>query len=127
MILFEALETDGTGVLSGWRIPAKLRARLDSKLTLLLQHPLDTVFQMEAFLRTEGDASIRKVKVKSNVQLRPLCCKGPINGEGEVTFLLRAKEVQSGWVPVDAIAQAGKRRTEIVAGQRGRKEYVPTQ
>jgi hypothetical protein len=82
---------------------------------------------MEAFLRTEGDASIRKVKVKSNVQLRPLCCKGPINGEGEVTFLLRAKEVQSGWVPVDAIAQAGKRRTEIVAGQRGRKEYVPTQ
>ena len=40
-----------------------------------------------------GQAHIYKLRVKSNVQMRPMLSKGPLDNAAEFTFLARAIEV----------------------------------
>ena len=65
-------------------------------------------------LAGSGVAGIQKLKVRGNVQLRPLLCKGPINVNDEYTLLMGAKEVGSKWVPKDAPSTADTRKAEII-------------
>ena len=49
----------------------------------------------------------------SNVALRPLLCRGPIDGNGEATYLERATEVGGELVPSGALASAKVRREQV--------------
>lgn len=59
-------------------------------------------------------AGIQKLKIKGNVQLRPLLCKGPVNIQDEYTLLMGAKEVGSKWVPKGAPSTAATKKAEII-------------
>lgn len=59
-------------------------------------------------------AGIKKLRVKGNVQLRPLLCNGPINVEKEYTLLMGAKEIGSKWVPKSAPTLANTKKQAVI-------------
>jgi hypothetical protein len=65
--------------------------------------------------------SIYKLKVKGNVQLRPLLCKGPINNDEEFTLLIGAKEVQGELQPDGVEYKAIERREGVIADPENRR------
>jgi hypothetical protein len=63
---------------------------------------------------------IYKLKVHGDKQLRPMLCRGPIDMDGEFTFLIGAIE-KGGVLDVDAL-DAEARRQAIIADPHGRRE-----
>lgn len=59
-------------------------------------------------------AGIKKLRVKGNVQLRPLLCNGPINVKIEYTMLMGAKEIGSKWVPKNAPTIANTKKQTVI-------------
>jgi hypothetical protein len=59
-------------------------------------------------------AGILKLRVKGNVQLRPMLCRGPINNENEFTLLIGATERDFLFVPDKADEKANDRKKLII-------------
>jgi len=73
-------------------------------------------------LTDSGIPGILKVRITaSNVQLRPLLCRGPIKFGEEYTLLLGAKEVGSEWKPEDAPLKAKQCKDAIVSNPEMRR------
>ena len=64
---------------------------------------------------------ILKLRVKGNVQLRPMLCRGPIEIDKEFTLLLGACEVGGKLVPRDADAMADRLKHEVKRGPNRRR------
>jgi len=58
---------------------------------------------------------ISKLRVRGNVQLRPMLCCGPIDVKAEFTLLCGAKEIGGKIIPKDADRLALSRKAEVAA------------
>ena len=89
----------------------KDRAKLNAKLDMLTKNGPELFPNILTGTPTPG---ILKLRVRGNVQLRPMLCSGPISIENEYTLLIGAKEVQSKLDPKNADQTADKRKAEII-------------
>src|SRR6476620_3715577 len=119
MKVFEFVNDHGEGVISDWDIQKAQRIRLDLKLDLLVRAEFDqrtrksTLPPQLVAGPIDGHQHIYKLKVKGNVQLRPMLCYGPF-GDDEWTILFRATERGDRLIPSDAAAQADRCRLVLL-------------
>lgn len=105
MILYEFVDQGGRGVITSWSLQVRQQAQLDQKLDVL--RSVEDREQAEgSLIYGTGERSIFKVKVKGQVQLRPLLCYGPTRPRIEVTFLAQATEVGGELRPAGALSHA---------------------
>ena len=98
----------------------KDRAKLNAKLDMLTKNGPELFPNILTGTPTPG---ILKLRVRGNVQLRPMLCSGPISIENEYTLLIGAKEVQSKLDPKNADQTADKRKAEIINDATRRIEH----
>lgn len=92
MIVYEYVE-GGAGVISGWGLESEQRRKLKNKIRFLRN--IDCDLAAGTYLHKTKVEGIWECEIKGRVQLRPMACFGPVEGEEAVTFLAVAKEV--GW------------------------------
>ena len=107
-------------VLSDWSLQSVQRARLDQRLDMVRSVGLSLPPNLVAGPGIDGERHIYKFKVKGNVQLRPLLCRGPQDGRTELTFLARAIERDDILEPAGVAAVAERRRIEVSLDSRKR-------
>jgi hypothetical protein len=98
----------------------KERAKLNSKIDALALHGADLI---PGILSPTGVPSIFKLRVKGQVQLRPLVCDGPGRTEPAFTFLIGAKEIASKYEPANALEKAAELRNDLLAHPDRRTEH----
>jgi hypothetical protein len=96
------------------------RIGLKSKLDSLAQFGMDLLPQM---LTGTGVPHIYKLRVRGNVELRPMLCRGPFNNDEEFTILLGAIEVNWELEPRNAAELAARIREEIIRDPRRRVKH----
>ena len=64
---------------------------------------------------------IQKLRIRGNVQLRPLLCKGPVKVNSEYTLLMGAKEIGNKWSPKNAPALAQAKKTVVITDPNNRR------
>jgi hypothetical protein len=118
--LYDHLDGNRENAIAQWtrRLEKTQRTRLRSKLDMLAQAGPDLSPQL---LSHTGIQHIYKLRVKGNVQLRPMLCKGPIENDVEFTLLLGAIEVGMVLQPANAVAIAAGIRNEIIADPNNRR------
>jgi len=111
-----------TNVISEWTrdLEKTQRIKLNQKLDMLTQYGPNLPPRL---LAGPIFSHIYKLKVKGNVQLRPMLCKGPIDNEKEFTLLLGAIEVGDNLIPNDAPQRALYNRAEIINNKERRCEH----
>jgi len=111
--LFDYTDKNGNNDIKAWTLGLQKnqRARLNAKLDMLTEHGLELFPHVLTDTPTPG---IQKLRVKGNVQLRPMLCKGPINNENEFTLLIGATERDSRFVPDKADEKASDRKKIII-------------
>jgi len=122
VIIFELIDRKGP-VITVW-----LLEELEPKHRYLLEEKLDRITQADpeiakTLISGTRARGIFKVKVKSNIQLRPLLCYGPLRPKEEVTFLFPAYERDDDWEPSGAPEMASARRDQLTAGKAERVKY----
>lgn len=112
--LFDYCEPDGTNDFKHWtkRLQPTQRGKLRAKLDMLFQHG-DGLFP--ELLTGTDTPGILKLRVKGNVQLRPMLCKGPVSIDAEYTLLMGAKEIGGVLDPANADATADQRKSAVIA------------
>ena len=99
------------------RLQKKERAKLNNRLDALSIHGPELI---PGILSPTGIPSIFKLKIRGQVQLRPLLCEGPGRGEEAFTLLLGATEVSDDYVPMGAPLIASRLRENLVKDMRRR-------
>jgi hypothetical protein len=89
----------------------KERAKLNAKLDALELHGPELI---PGLLAPTGTPNILKLKVKGQVQLRPMLCEGP-GQESSYTLLMGAKEIAFEYEPVNAPERAADIRSDLLA------------
>jgi len=112
--LFDYTDKYGNNDIKAWTLTLEKpqRAKLNAKLDMLAQHGLELFPHVLTDTPTPG---IQKLRVKGNVQLRPMLCQGPINNGNEFTLLIGATERDSRFVPDKADEKADDRKKMIIA------------
>ncbi len=90
----------------------KERAKLNSKIDALELHGGELI---PGILSPTGVRNIFKLRVKGQVQLRPMVCEGPGRSEEAFTFLLGATEESWEYVPSKAPELAASFRDDLIA------------
>lgn len=111
--LLDYLDEKGNNDFKNWteKLQKVERAKLNAKLDML------KLLGTELFPHVLTDtptAGIQKLRVKGNVQLRPMLCRGPINHDTEFTLLIGAKERGGCLVPKDVDKEADKRKKIVI-------------
>jgi hypothetical protein len=88
------------------------RAKLNVKLDALAIHGSELIPGM---LVPTGTPNIFKLRVRGQVELRPMVCEGPGREERAFTILLGAKEISGQYDPTDAPNLAADIRNDLVA------------
>lgn len=124
MILYDFL-LGGGGAIATWRdgLQKRQRVALEEKLDRLEQ--LDHENARGFLIHGTHVRSIFKLKVRGNVQLRPMLCYGPNDVEEEVTLLHPAVEKDGKYQPPDAAEVAGQRRLALMQQTARRIRYEP--
>lgn len=125
-LIYDYVNRHGLNEFKEWTLGLEKsqRAKLNEKIDKL------TLFGDQLYpemLTGTCVAGIQKLRVKGNVQLRPLLCKGPVNIQNEYTLLMGAKEVGSKWVPKGAPSTAATIKAEVIkdpAKRRAKHERV---
>lgn len=121
--LFEYTDARGVRVIKDWVLDSAVKARLNQRLDMLRRMGPEVPPGLVSGPGIGGHIHIRKMKVKGNVQLRPMLCKGPGAGD-EFTFLERATERDGKIVPSSAPDSADERRREVVDSSHGRRSVL---
>lgn len=110
--LFDYRCPDGTNEFKTWTqsLQPTQRGKLDAKLDMLALLGSDLFPEVLTGTEVPG---ILKLRVKGNVQLRPMLCKGPINVPREFSLLIGAIEVGGKLKPKNAANIAADRKEEI--------------
>lgn len=118
--IYDYINSSGENEFKKWseNLQKEQLGRLNERLDKLKQHGKGLLPEM---LSDTSDTKLKKLKIKGKVQLRPLLCYGPVDMDNEFTLLKGAKEVQSRWVPKDAIDKALKNRSEVIADPENRR------
>ena len=119
--LYDYCSADGTNEFKVWteNLQSTPRGKLNQKLDALKQHGDDLFPNMLTGTNTPG---ILKLRVKGNVQLRPMLCRGPINNGTEYTLLLGAIEVGGKLKPAGADAIANGLKTAVITAPDTRRK-----
>lgn len=117
--LFDYVDPQGANIFAEWTLELQKvqRAKMNAKIDMLQLHGEVLVPHV---LTDTPIASIRKLRIKGNVQLRPLLCRGPHSMETEYTFLMGATERDGRLTPEDSPETADARRS-VVALDQGRR------
>ncbi len=118
--IYDHVDREGVNLIADWtrRLERVQRKLLRSKLDMLAQAGPELPAQL---LAGTGVAHIYKLRVKGNVQLRPMLCKGPVENETEFTLLYGAIEVGNRLQPANAAERAAIIREEILADPNNRR------
>ena len=110
--LFDYCDADGLNDFKDWskNLQSPQRGKLNAKLDMLA---LQGSSLFPEVLTGTDTAGILKLRVKGNVQLRPMLCEGPIDVTKEFTLLLGAIEVDGNLKPKKADQIANKRKNEV--------------
>jgi len=112
--LYEYIQSH-EGVIGDWSIDSVPKAKLKIKIDALgQQESIQIAIDHEFLVGLEGCHGILKMKIRGNVALRPLACRGPIDKDGEVTFLVQTIE-RDRKLPKGVCQQARDRRDAVVA------------
>ena len=119
--LFDYVNAKGENEFKQWTegLEKVQRAKLNEKLDKLQLYGDGLHPHM---LTDTGTPGIQKLRVKGNVQLRPLLCKGPVQIDSEYTLLMGAKEVDGKWVPREAPSTADTLKQAVIADPLGRRK-----
>lgn len=119
--VYEAEHSPGKWVVSDWGLQKSHEAKLDVKMAMLFRAEVDPKTRkcslptgLLAGPGVYGEKWIYKLKVRTNVQLRPMLCLGPKEPDKQWTVVARATEVQNKLVPLDAATTGEKCRQEIL-------------
>jgi hypothetical protein len=93
------------------RLQTKERAKLNAKIDILALHGPELI---PGLLSPTGTPSIFKLKVRGQVQLRPMVCEGP-GFEPSFTLLMGAKEISFEYEPAGAPEKAAEIRSDLLA------------
>lgn len=118
--IYDHLNQKGENAIAEWTrgLQGVQRKLLRSELDMLAQAGPDLPTQL---LSGTGVAHIYKLRVKGNVQLRPMLCKGPVENDAEFTILFGAIEVGDVLQPANAADRAAIIREEILADPNNRR------
>lgn len=95
------------------------RAKLNERLDKLALHGEELV---PGVLTDTHVAGIRKLRVRGNVQLRPLLCNGPVSVGKEYTLLMGATEKDDEWQPKKAPEAAVAIKNEVKKDPKTRRK-----
>lgn len=125
----EDLHGDRGGALSEWRegMQSTERALLDSKIGVLEVTTNAALLPnfMAGPISVKGTKypDIYKLLLGGKIRLRPLLCKGPMDKNREVTFLLGAYERNGKFDPANAPGAATDRLKKLLNKKAGRRRY----
>jgi len=118
-VLYDFVNDRGENEIAAWSrcLQKDQRAKLNAKLDMLAR--VGMVLQGGILAgplpNDSGNATpIYKLKIRGNVQLRPMLCRGPIENNGEFTLLLGTIEVGNQLVPINAVSIAAEKREQIL-------------
>lgn len=120
--LFDYIDEHGNNDIKIWMqgLQKVQRAKLNAKLDMLEKVGIELFPQV---LTDTPTAGIQKLRIKGNVQLRPMLCKGPIDNEKEFTLLIGAVERDSCLIPHKADEKANERKSIIKNNPNRRCEH----
>jgi hypothetical protein len=122
--LYDALDEKGVNVIEEWtrRLEKTDRARLNLKLEMLQKFKFE---QMTASKVLHGPINktghIFKLRAQTNVAMRPLLCRGPIENLMEYTLLFGTFETGGILTPSD-VRRAVNNRDAILTDPKNRRE-----
>ena len=119
-ILFDYIDANGVNVFRQWslNLQPKERSKLNAKLDMLRING-EVLFP---HILTDTDVpGILKLRVKGQVQLRPLLCRGPIKVKTDFTLLMGAKEVGDEIKPKKAFETADSYKQQVIADPKNRR------
>jgi hypothetical protein len=122
--LFDALDERGVNIIEGWMrlLETSDRAKLNQKLDMLQRFEFE---QMRGTNVLHGPINktkhIYKIRVQSNIAMRPLVCRGPIVNLKEYTLLQGAFE-KDYILPRSEIKRAEANRLAIIASPDSRRK-----
>lgn len=111
--LYYYVDSSGANTINDWldSLQKGQRAKVDQRLDMLTEHG-DGLLPM--LLSPSNIASILKLRIHGNVQLRPLLCRGPAAGDIDTyTLLAGAAEVGFKLTPKNILNVAVARRAEV--------------
>jgi hypothetical protein len=117
--IYDYVDPVDGNLIRAWssQLQKKERAKLNQRLDSLAMHGPELI---PGILSPTGIASILKLKIHGQVQLRPLLCEGPGRGEEAFTLLLGAFEVSDDYVPMGAPLIASRAREGLIKDMRRR-------
>jgi hypothetical protein len=117
--IYDYVDPVDGNLIRAWssQLQKKERAKLNQRLDSLEMHGPELI---PGILSPTGIASILKLKIHGQVQLRPLLCEGPGRGEEAFTLLLGAFEVSDDYVPMGAPLIASRAREALIKDMRRR-------
>lgn len=120
--LYDYVDSRGVNDIKTWAesLETVQRAKLQARLDQLELHGPALYPEM---LSGTGTPGISKLRIKGNVQLRPMLCHGPINHHKEFTLLLGAIEKGSKLKPKNADKIADGRKSEVISDNTRRKTH----
>jgi hypothetical protein len=98
--VYDFTDEDGRSVIAAWKAALTIRsqAALDNKLDMLAISGMELPPKLLVGPINKS-GHIYKLRIKADVMLRPMLCKGPFQMNTEVTLLTGAKEIQGKLIP----------------------------
>lgn len=118
--LYDYINSRGKNEFKEWSetLQKEQLGKLNERLDKLKKHGKNLLPEM---LSDTERTELKKLKIKSRVQLRPLLCYGPLDMDNEFTLLKGAKEIQFKWKPKNAIEKALRNREEVISDPENRR------
>lgn len=111
--LYDYLNAKGKNEFKEWceKLEKSHLIKLNEKLDKLILYGEGLIPNLLSDTPVPG---IKKIRVRGNVQLRPLLCRGPVHITEEFTLLMGAKEIGGKWSPADAPKTAKIKKQDVI-------------
>lgn len=111
--IYDYVHPSEGNLVKAWsiRLQKKERAKLNARIDALAMHGPELI---PGSLSATGVPNIFKLRIKGQVQLRPMICEGP-GTEPAYTLLLGAVEISSKYEPANAPEKAAQIRKDLLA------------
>lgn len=123
--LWDFITERGRSILAEWvkddRLSSRDKAILNGRIDKLAKIDFDQAIGTK-LLNGPIYKHVYKMKLKGDVMLRPMLCRGPVDIEAEYTFLLGAVEI-GGKLPKGSKEKAEQNRGTILDDHSRRREH----
>lgn len=121
--LYDYINPRGINIIRSWAMSfeKRERGRLDAKIDLLER--VGDNLPPKLLHRIPRHRHIMHLVVKGGVTLCPLLCLGPINMQGEFTFLFGTTEQNGKLVQRDAPERAEQNRQDLISNPKSRCKH----